>query len=540
MQETLTTSLTARRRAAALIDRARVEIPDLTTIVLALLSSVLLILSFPDFNLWPVAFIGLVPLLFIVANRPAPAQALLLGWLSGAVFFYGSCHWLTFSMINYGGLPGWLAYLLLIPGALAVGLFPGLFSLVLALGIRVWRTKALLLAPFIWVAFEWARLGVTGQLWNALGYSLAYQTQLIKPASWGGVYAVSFLIVAVNAAIAYVLISRTGKAIGMSIAVLAFLLVPFVFIKPITPGSDGGVDARVVALQPNVPMHLVKSVQEMRELTTRHITMTENALRDLPRDGVPTIVIWPESPMNFTYGSDSTFRELITSFARRHQVSVLFNSQELAPNDGIYNSAMLINDQGQLVGQYDKIRLLPFGEYVPLPRWVPGASLISGIVGDFMPGTNFTLFQAGTAPAGVFICIESAYPSIARTFANEGAEVLINISNDGYLGRTAVVRQHLANAVFRAVENGRPVLRVTNTGITAYIDAKGELKDPTPVFEPAVRVWTLCCTTADKTFYTRNGDLFALFSMFIMGLVVFAYVVKRRLRAATDQDLEKA
>lgn len=539
MQEALTSSST-RRRVAALVDRARVDIPDLTATAVALLSSFLLILSFPDFNLWPMVFVGLVPLLFIVVNKPAPAHALLIGWLSGAVFFYASCYWLTFSMINYGGLPNLLAYLLLIPGALAVGLFPGIFSLVLALAVRIWRTKALMLAPLLWVAFEWARLGVTGQLWNALGYALAYQPQLIQPASWGGVYAISFLIVAVNSAITYALINRNVKSIVTSIVVVAIVAIPFVFMRSIAPTSNAGIEARVVALQPNVPMHLVKSVQEMRELTTRHITMTENALRDLPRDGVPTIVIWPESPMNFTYGNDSTFRALITNFARQHKVSVLFNSQELAPNDGIYNSAMLINDEGQLVGQYDKIRLLPFGEYVPLPRWVPGASLISGIVGDFMPGNNYTLFQAGNAKAGVFICIESAYPSIARTFANEGAEVLINISNDGYLGRTAVVRQHLANAVFRAVENGRPVLRVTNTGITAYIDAKGQIKDPTPVFEPAVRVWTICCTTADKTFYTRNGDLFALFCTLIMGLVVFAYVVQRRMRAATDRDLEKA
>ena len=539
MQEALTTSST-RRRVAALVDRARVDIPDLTATAVALLSSFLLILSFPDFNLWPMVFVGLVPLLFIVVNKPAPAHALLIGWLSGAVFFYASCYWLTFSMINYGGLPTLVAYLLLIPGALAVGLFPGLFALGLALAVRVWRTKALLLAPFLWVTFEWARLGITGQLWNALGYSLAFQARLIQPAGWGGVYAVSFLIVAVNAAIAFALIERSSNAIAISMLVLFLVVISVLVSHPVSPSSHGGIDARIVALQPNVPMHLVKSVQEMRELTTRHITMTENALRDLPRDGVSTVVIWPESPMNFTYGSDSTFRALITNFARQHKVSVLFNSQELAPNDGIYNSAMLINDEGQLVGQYDKIRLLPFGEYVPLPRWVPGASLISGIVGDFMPGNNYTLFQAGNAKAGVFICIESAYPSIARTFANEGAEVLINISNDGYLGRTAVVRQHLANAVFRAVENGRPVLRVTNTGITAYIDAKGQIKDPTPVFEPAVRVWTICCTSADKTFYTRNGDLFALFCTLIMGLVVFAYVVQRRLRAAIDRDLEKA
>ena len=129
------------------------------------------------------------------------------------------------------------------------------------------------------------------------------------------------------------------------------------------------------------------------------------------------------------------------------------------------------------MAQYDKIRLLPFGEYVPLPQWLPGAGLIRGIVGDFTPGANYRLMPVGNVRAGVFICIESAYPSIARQFTSEGADVLINISNDGYLGPTAVMRQHLANAVFRAVENDRPLLRVTNTGITHSLRARpGQMK----------------------------------------------------------------
>jgi apolipoprotein N-acyltransferase len=446
-------------------------------------------------------------------------------------------------MIHYGGLPSWAAYLLLIPGALVVGLFPGLFALVLALAARLFRGYSLLVAPLVWVAFEWARLAVTGQLWNALGYSLAFMPSLIQPARLGGVYAVSAVIVAVNACIALVIVKRTWRTVVVSIAVLWIITFPIVFLSFISsaPTSfDSDNYSQVIAIQPNVPMHLVKSVQEMRELTNRHITMTENALGNLSGRRIPTIVIWPESPMNFTYGSDSAFREFITSFAREHRVSVLFNSQEVAPNDGIYNSAMLVNEEGRLVGQYDKIRLMPFGEYVPLPRWLPGAGLITGIVGDFQAGSDYKLLPVGGTEAGVFICIESAYPSIARTFSNNGAAVLINISNDGYLGRTAVVRQHLANAVFRAVENGRPLWRVTNTGISAYIDSKGEVRDPTPVFEPAVRVWSIAGEGSGKTFYTRNGDLFALLCTFGTGAVVVAYFVKRRRERRNNQDLENA
>jgi apolipoprotein N-acyltransferase len=292
-----------------------------------------------------------------------------------------------------------------------------------------------------------------------------------------------------------------------------FVLVGLVLMATTLPGTRGtslslnDAEVIVIAIQPNVPMDLEKSTGDMKELTARHFEMTELALRRLPDNGRPRLVIWPESPMNFTYGTDEQLRERLADFAKANHTSIILNSQEAAPNKGIYNSALLINEAGKLVAQYDKIRLLPFGEYVPLPRWFPGAGLIGAIVGDFTPGTNYRLMPAGQINAGVFICIESAYPSIARTFTSEGADVLINISNDGYLGPTAVRRQHLANAIFRAVENGRPVLRVTNTGITAFIMPTGAVQDATASFERDVRVWALW-KSYGQTFYTKHGDLF--------------------------------
>jgi apolipoprotein N-acyltransferase len=159
---------------------------------------------------------------------------------------------------------------------------------------------------------------------------------------------------------------------------------------------------------------------------------------------------------------------------------------------------------------------------VPLPRWMPGASVVGTIVGDFTPGTKYTLMQVGEVRAGVFICIESAYPFIARSFTQAGADVLINISNDGYLGPTAVMRQHLANVVFRAVENGRPILRVTNSGITAYITPQGEVLDATEGFKTDVRIWKIGRNENPTTFYSRRGDLLVAFSAVISVLVFSA------------------
>ena len=517
---------------AALAARVRAEAPSFTGVPTALISSLLLIISFPNFNLWPLAWVALIPLLVLVVRRPLPGRAFLLGWLAGTVFFYGSCHWLSFSIIHYGGLSWWVAYLLLLPGALILGLFVAVFCFVLARVIRKWGVQLLLIAPFVWSALEWARLSLTGQLWNAIGYSQAYQPMLIQPARWGGVYAVGFLIVAVNTGLALLVLKRTAKSLmfaGAMVTGVAILV--FASYATLPSENSGPTDVTVVALQPNVPMDPVKSADELRELRDRHIAMSENALRQVANDGTARLVIWPESPMNFSYGSDSQFREFVTHFATANRTSVLFNSLEPATNDGVLNSAVLINEQGRLIAQYDKIRLLPFGEYVPLPRWLPGVSFIGAIVGDFTPGTNYSLMPVGTSRAGVFICIESAYPEIARRFTTEGADVLINISNDGYLGPTAVMRQHLANTVLRAVENNRPLLRVTNTGITAYITATGEVKEATQGFQADVRKWTINRGPKANTFYSSHGDIFVAANA-IGSLLFFAasFNVRRRER----------
>jgi len=496
-------------------------------------TALLLILSFPNFEFFPLAWIALVPLLVVVARHPSPRRAFLLGSFVGFVFFYATCYWLTYSMIHYGELPAALAYVLLIGPALVVGIFPGLFALMLALSVKKWGPWAVLLAPILWAAFEWIRLGVTGQLWNALGYSQAYHSFLIQPARWGGVYLVSFLIVAINSLVALLILRRTRWTVAAALV----MILAVAFVTYASRGtemmlerllSSQNRDVQIVAVQPNVPMTAVKSVEQTSELIERHFSLSTRGLQSFGNTPNPKLVIWPESPMNFSYSTDAALRERLANFTKQNHTSLLFNSLEPAPKDGAYNSALLINEEGRLISQYDKIRLMPFGEYVPLPQWLPGASLISGIVGEFTPGDSYTLMPVGDRRAGVFICIEAAYPWIARRLSSDGAGVLINISNDGYLGPNAVMRQHLANAIFRAAENGRPVLRVTNTGLTALISARGEVLDLTGGFQTDVRVWHEPSRTGSDTFYTRHGDLFVQLCTAITVLVFIAILFSGR------------
>jgi apolipoprotein N-acyltransferase len=504
-------------------------LPTSSEWVAAAATTLLLILSFPNFEFSFFAWIALVPLLVVVSRRPSPLRALILGWGVGIVFFYTTCYWLTYSMIHYGGLPTVVAYASLILPAIVIGIFPGLAMMLVAMVIQRWGAGAVLLVPIFWAAFEWTRLGVTGQLWNALGYSQAFSLHglALGPATWGGVYAVSFLIVLVNAVVALAIVARGARwAVSSGALLLIVFLGAVIFFSP--EGEDlSGVPPylNVVALQPNVPMTLAKTSQELNQLRALHLTMSSESLMQISSDS-PRLVIWPESPMNFTYAADQSLQSVIAGFTKTNRTSLLFNSLEPAPDGGSYNSALLVNEEGRLIAQYDKIRLMPFGEYVPLPQWLPGASLISGIVGEFTPGNKYTLMPIADHRAGVFICIESAYPWIARRMTAEGADFLINISNDGYLGPTAVMRQHLANAVFRAVENGRPLLRVTNTGITASIRPDGFVEDVTDPFQANVRNWRVTATKND-TFYTRYGDLFVHVCAAITGLLLIATLVTR-------------
>ena len=496
----------------------RANFPTLADSSLAIASALLLVVSFPDFNLWWLAWMGLVPLMVVIARTPMVGRAFILGWLWGTIFFYGTCWWLTYPMIHYGRLHAWLAYPLLLLPVMLVALFPGMACFLISRLISRFGLVAMFTAPVIWVSFEWLRYAVTGQLWNAFGYSQAFHPLLIQTARWGGVYAVSFLITLTNSAIAIVLIRRRFL---LSLACLSLVAVILILssgllgertvVRRYMPAASA---ASVIAIQPNVPMDLAGDTAEMNELLERHLSLSRNAFQALQSsylsgDLLPQLVIWPESPMNFSYSRDPKLRETVEAFARQNHTSVLLNSLEPARNGGEHNSAIMINEDGRIVAQYDKIRLMPFGEYVPLPQWLPGASSVRGIVGEFTPGNSYTLMPLGAFRAGVFICIEAAHPGIARSFTNAGADVLINISNDGYLGPTPVMRQHLANAVFRAVENERPLVRVTNSGISALISRAGEVGDSTAGFEPTVRSWIITGERSGTTFYTRHGDIFA-------------------------------
>jgi len=527
------------------LSRLRKNLLSPLSAVLSIVSALLLILAFPGFEFWFLAWIALVPLFFAIEReKESVVKSFLVGWLFGLVFFFGTCWWLTFAPITYAGMPWLLTYFFMFCAASVVGIFPAIFSALFSILLKRFGSYAILSAPFLWTFTEFLRMWLTGNNWNAISYSQAFQTNLIQTAQLGGNFLVGFFVVTFNTIITIIIFSflciygknkifcrnsKLGKNSLFFVLLFSLLFLPFVFIPPFLPNfseESNKSTATIIAVQPNVPMSGL-TLEKYQQLLERHVQLAENALKQRTAGNEqPTTIIFPESPMIFQYGRDEDLQKFLRDFAVRNNASVLFNSAELTAEKRFLNSAVMIDEKGEKTAQYDKIHLLPFGEYIPFPE--PLASQMPAFVGNFEFGNEYDLLSFGEAKGGVMICFESHFGELSREYVRRGADVLIEMTNDGYLGNTAVLRQHLANSVFRAVETNRPLLRVTNVGVTAYINESGEVRGAAEVYTEATRVWTVSKSDGKQTIYVKYGDWFAwLCSLVSLALLFGSYFYKK-------------
>jgi apolipoprotein N-acyltransferase len=508
----------------------------LLSLIPAILSGILLTLSFPDFEFWWLAWMALVPFLYsIYLGRNSFFTSILSGWIFGTVFIYGTCWWLTYAPIHYAEFNPALAYFIMFLVAAGVGVFFALFSLIQGRMLRRYGPRAAMLAPVLWAGIEYLRYLLTGNAWNAIGYSQAFIPQLIQPAKYGSVFLVGFLVVAFNAALFYLFLERSRKSITVFSLILVFVSGLILLSQPAK--RDNSLldaykpEALIIAVQPNVPMSGLNDA-EWKKLRAKQGEMAEQALAKAQRGGFPTVVVLPESPMDYQYDVDSEFRDFLRTYTRRNNVSVLFNSAEPSrETQQFYNSAVMVNENGAKVAQYNKIHLMPFGEYVPMGDVL--SPVMPPLLGSFAFGTETNLVPFGGARGGVMICFESHFPSLSRQFVLNGADVLIEITNDGYLGPTPVLKQHFANAVFRAVETDRPLLRVTNIGISGYITPDGQIRGQTESYVEDTMVWNVTKSDGGQTVYVRYGDWFAVLCA-VISLVLMALSFKKR-NMSTDK-----
>jgi len=366
------------------------SLPDWKNVLLAILAAILLILAFPDFEYWFLAWFALVPLMWAVEReKESLVRSFVVGWLFGTVFFFGTCWWLTFAPINYAGFPPWLAYSGMMFVAVAVRSFPALVAGIQAVLLRRFGSWGFLAAPFVWVFSEFLRYWLTGNNWNAVGYSQAFAGRSLDMAGYGGVLLTTFFVL-VPGSFLIGAFCKLGKALkqevrepdlrmsladlqssgrnfikdlcltGLYALLVLFCIAYPLYIWPPVAVQTGNEAATVIVIQPNVPMSSV-DLTKLGQLRQRQIEMAEAALKmvndQLTTDNRQlTTVILPESPMNFMYEDDREFQKFINDFARRNNVSVVFNSAEPDATNGQYfNSAVMVVPQGGQTGQCDKI-----------------------------------------------------------------------------------------------------------------------------------------------------------------------------------------
>jgi len=523
---------------------------------LALASGLLLAGAFPPLSWWPLGWVALAPLM-LAAARAAPWSAAQLGLGSGLLFNCLAMPWVITVMKTYGGLNLAVSIALYLLLALYLSLYVSAFSLTVSLLCRRGGPAALLLAPLVWVGAELLRgLLLTGFPWNLLAYSQAGVPAAIQPAALVGAYGLSLILALSSALLARGALAdtRSKSMPAWAWPGLALVLVVLVLAggrARIARHADrvaGGVEAprlEAVLVQCNVDQALKMTSGERVRIAELLYRMTREAVAG----GLPDIVIWPEASIPFLrFRHEPVFRHSIEALAREVGAPILFGTVDtpapLGVQDGpggrglgaYTNTAMMVDRTGTLAWKYDKIRLVPFGEYVPAKGLLFFAGKLVAEVADFTAGESYAITRLGAAEGGCLICYEIIFPRLVRGFVRRGADVLVTITNDAWFGDSAAPRQHFNAAVFRAVENGRPVLRCANTGISGHIDPLGRVQAETRLNERTIVRASLAVATID-TVYSRNGEVLAWGSLAFWALALAACLFRRGRRGVNEEGM---
>jgi apolipoprotein N-acyltransferase len=537
---------------------------------LAVLSGILQVLPFPIAGptpLWRTAFcwIALLPLLWALlgndktGNPLTILQGAVLGYLCGFSWYLGNCYWIYQTMYLYGGLAKPVAGGILILFCLYLGLYHALFgTLIAAFHKRFGRQGALLLVPFAWVAVELARARITGLPWDVLGIAQVDNPLLTRLAPFTGAYGLSFIIAAVNALwlIRIRIRERRFTRLTLTVAGVIIIVLYVAGLRLIANPKDSPTTATATLVQENLEVgaaatgpqpttqqffesfsylsrypspRFLLGIPELADTPSVYLIRQQAAAEGAGFPGLaptPTdLIVWPESPAPF-FDNDPQFHAQMSSLARAAQAPIIVGNIGIEPNPATklgyipYNRASFIGPDGNFAGHYDKMHLVPFGEYVPYKEFFFFAKSLLNEVGLFEPGKQRTVFKTGGHIYGVFICYESIFGDEIRQLTQQGADVLINISNDGWYGDTSAAWQHLNMVRMRAIENHRWILRATNTGVTAAVNPYGRVTAAAPRHQrTSIRVHF--AYEHDLTFYAAYGDLFAYLCGFIttVGLI---------------------
>src|SRR5215469_383049 len=490
-----------------------------TRAALAVASGLALGLAFPKFDYNLLAWVALVPLFYAIEGESL-GRVFWWAYLQGFAANVVSLYWIPIPLHDFADVRIEFAIfpMLLLAGAVAINTAIAIWAGEIV--ARRARIPMVITMPVAWTALEWFRTYVPASFpWNLLGYVAYRNLELIQFAEFTGVYGVSALILFFNAVV-YVVIFRRGsyRLQTISLSALTAMMVALVAfgawrISDVKKAPSTG-SFKVAMVQGNIPQSLKWDPNFLPQSYKVYQDQTEDAAKR-----GADLIVWPEAAAAFLFqadgrypamlAGDAQYRDALLKLASAIRVPILFGAPALAVRDGRYgffNRADLVSAQGVLVAHYDKINLVPFGEYVPAHRFL--GYFVNRVVegfGDMIPGTEQTLFSEKGARLGVLICYESVFPNLTRLEVNKGANVLVNITNDAWYGDSSAPYQALAMAAMRSVETKTPMIRTANTGVSAIIRPSGEITDRTPLFKRGTEIEDVSWRPV-RTVYTVVGD----------------------------------
>jgi apolipoprotein N-acyltransferase len=515
----------------------------------ALLSAVLLTLATPGITgWWPLLFIALIPLLSVL-GRLSVKQSFYTGIIWGMLYYTGLLYWVPGVLKCYGGLYPALAVAALLALAAYMALYCSLFCL---LGNHMLTqttsrgTSAaflLLIAPTLWIALDFLRgILFTGMPWMDLGYALYRQPLLIQGADLGGHHLISFAVILINALLfwiidrVYISFSSASEASDYRSAppIIVFLLLTCLGgysvarYKQISSETATASTALIGTVQGNIKQSMKWSPHQKEKTVARYLSLSTQALQGQEQ---PELLVWPETALPF-YPARDPLMNRVKDFFRNNEVLLLTGSPYfiVTPHKqkpvSYYNSALLLDRSGQLVGRYNKQHLVPFGEYVPLRTYLWFIKPLVELIGNFTPGDSFEPLNGDTIQAGVLICFESIFPDIARLETKKGANLLVNLTNDAWYGESSAPYHSWAMTVFRAVENRRSLVRAANTGISGFVNPTGEILQETQIFKATTRSKKMPLLTHYSAF-TSGGYRFAFLCLVLIPILLLFQLIKR-------------
>lgn len=471
--------------------------------------------AYPPLDLWPLALVLLIPVIAL-AWRLTPRRALVAGYIYGMSLTLGGMYWVSVVMATYGRVDWPIVGVTLVLMALYGGMFFASFSWLIAWW-RGPRVLLLVLMPFFWVGHEYLRAHLLfGFPWCPWGQALAAYPPMAQTAEWFSAPGLSALVVLVNGLLAWALVPggpRRTRAGRWSAAVLAVAVLAAAWgwgtwrMEVVGRAMARAPKLTVSVVQANIPLNVLHDRKEIPGVMAKITALTQQEAAKVK--GRPWLVVWPETAAPFYFMYDRTRSNPVLQLARRLGIYLTLGSSGLERSGNkIFptNRAWLVWPDGQRTAYYDKVHLVPFGEYVPYPKVFFFVRAIAQVGGDMLPGKPGTVLPAGQVMLGPLICYESVFPYLARAMRRAGANLLINQTNDAWFGRTSAPYQHMSHLALRSIETRLACARAANTGISGFVLPDGRIVDTAGIFTAGVRTRSLPLMRLE-TFFTRHGDL---------------------------------